>query len=140
MAPEPIKYSATNVDLSPRVLTSTTVVASPAAASETIICSLTIAGNLALISGVAVFGYAAFLVGASGTDATLKIRRTDASGQTVVSSGLINAPAAADLLAYSIQGFDSGAAIPQVYVLTLTIANGAATSTVSATSLIALAV
>jgi uncharacterized protein (DUF342 family) len=80
-------------------------------------------------------------VGAAGTDVTVKLRRTGTSGTTVVSSGVLNAPAAGDVLTFSIQGFDTGTVMPsQVYVLTVTVANGAAESTVSACSLVAVIV
>jgi hypothetical protein len=97
--------------------------------------------RLACVAGTALIGYVALTVGASGTDVTVKLRRTGTSGTTVVSTGVMNAPAAGDLLAYSISGFDTGTTMPgQVYVLTVTIANGAAESTVSACSLIAIVV
>jgi len=61
------------------------------------------------------------------------------SGTTVVSTGIISAPAAAELVSFPISGFDSGTVLPaQVYVLTVTVANASAPSTVSAASLVAL--
>ena len=141
MAPAPIRDDSANMDFSARFQRSTTVAASPAAASETTVCSLTLTGDIAVVQGTALWGFVALTVGASGTDVTVKIRRTDTSGTTVVSTGLLNAPAAGDLLAIPLQGFDTGTAMPgQVYVLTVTVANGAATSTVSACSLLALVV
>jgi hypothetical protein len=141
MAPVPIRETAEGIDLSPRLQRSVAVAASPAAAAETTVCSLTLSGDIAVVAGTALFGYVALTVGTNGTDVTVKLRRTDTSGTTVVSSGIINAPAAGDLLAYSIQGFDTGTVMPsQVYVLTVTVANGSAPSTVSAASLIAIVV
>jgi azurin len=141
MAPVPIQQSAAALDLSPRVQKSTTVAGSPALAAETVVCSLTLTGDISVISGTALFGFVALTVGASGTDVTVKLRQTGTSGTTVVSSGILNAPAAGDLLTFSIQGFDTATVMPgQVYVLTVTVANGAAVSTVSAASLIALVV
>jgi hypothetical protein len=141
MAPVPIQQSAAALDLSPRVQRSTTVAASPAAAAETTVCSVTLTGDIAVVAGTALIGYVALTVGTNGTDVTVKLRRTDTSGTTVVSSGIINAPAAADLVAYSISGFDTGTVMPgQVYVLTVTVANGSAASTVSAASILAIVV
>jgi azurin len=141
MAPVPIRTDASGLDLSPRVQRSTTVAASPALAAETVVCSVTLVGDIAVVAGTALIGYVALTVGASGTDVTVKLRRTGTSGTTVVSTGVMNAPAAGDLLAYSISGFDTGTTMPgQVYVLTVTVANGAAESTVSACSLIAIVV
>lgn len=130
--PPPISLDGSRLDLSPRFFKSTAVAASPAGATETIICTLTCNLSLAVMEGAQLIGWCAFLVGASGTDITLKLRRTDTSGTTLASTGVINAPAAADLLTYSIATFDTGPTLPgQVYVMTLTVANGAAESTVS---------
>jgi azurin len=141
MAPVPIQQSAAALDLSPRVQKSAVVAASPALAAETVVCSLTLSGDIAVVAGTALIGYVALTVGASGTDVTVKLRRTGTSGTTVVSSGVLSAPAAAEVVAYAINGFDTGTVMPgQVYVLTVTVANGAAESTVSACSLIAIVV
>jgi azurin len=141
MAPVPIREDAAGIDLSSRVQRSTTVAGSPALAAETVVCSLTLTGDTAVVAGTALFGFVALTLGASATDVTVKLRQTGTSGTTVVSSGLLNAPAAADVLTFSIQGFDTGTVMPgQVYVLTVTVANGAAVSTVSAASLIAIVV
>jgi hypothetical protein len=65
-------------------------------------------GDIAVVAGTALIGYVALTVGASGTDVTVKLRRTGTSGTTVVSLRRLNAPAAGDLLAYSISGFRHG--------------------------------
>lgn len=141
MAPVPIREDAAGIDLSSRFQRSTTVAASPALAAETVVCSLTLVGDIAVTQGTALLGFVALTVGASGTDVTVKIRRTGTSGTTVVSTGVLNAPAAGDVVTFPLQGFDTGTAMPgQVYVLTVTVANGAAESTVSACSLFALVV
>ena len=139
MTPPPIQRDASSLDLSSRFFKSTAVAASPAAATETVICTLTMSEDLAVMEGAMLWGWCAFLVGASGTDATVKLRRTDTSGTTIASTGIINAPAAADLLTYAICGFDTGPTLPgQVYVMTLTVPNAAAASTVSGATLAAL--
>jgi hypothetical protein len=135
MPGDPFRSDSNTLDLHGRLLSTTTVVASPALAAETIIASLTIGGfgNMPLASGVRLRGWAAYTVGTSGTAVTLKIRRTNVSGTTVVSTGATNATAT-NLYALEVNGFDAapGAA---VYVLTMTVANGAAASTVSAVTL-----
>lgn len=133
----PIHYSANSIDLSPRVQRSTTVAASPAASSETTICTLTVSGNIAVSTGILLFGWAAFTVGASGVSVNLKLRQTDTSGTTVAATGAVTYTAA-DLGSLSLQGFDTAGVLPgQVYVLTMTVASGAASSTVSACQLTA---
>lgn len=141
--PAPIQESAANLDLSPRLFSSTVVVASPAAAAETIVCQLTCSGDIAVISGILVMGFAACTVGTNGVSVQAKIRRTNVSGTTVVDGGAVNegGTAATNLVYRYVQGFDTGATMPgQVYCLTLQVASGSAASTVSAVSLIALAV
>lgn len=139
--PPPIQHSAAVLDLSPRLFNSVAVVGSPALAAETIVCSVAIAGDLATIAGVYLFGFAAFTVGTSGVSVNAKIRRTDTSGQTVVATGVTNegVTAATQLGTRTLFGFDAFAPAPNaVYVLTLTVGSGAAASTVSAVSLIAI--
>lgn len=138
--PIPIRETAASVDLSARIFQTTTVVGSPALAAETIIASLTITGDLAVITGVQLFGWFAATVGTSGVSAQAKIRRTNVSGTTIVDSGATT-QAAASLFERGPQGFDAITAVnQQVYVMTLTIASGAATSTVSAVSLVAIVI
>ena len=142
MPQEPIHYAAPGFDLSARFQQSTSVVGSPAAAVETIIASLTVSGDMAVVSGIRLRGWAAFTVGTNGTAVTLKIRRTDAAGATVVSTGAVDAGVAATkLLALTIAGNDTGGTLPgQVYVLTMTVTAGSAASTVSAVQLEAVVV
>lgn len=132
--PVPITINAAEVDLSPRIAASTAIVGSPAAAAETIICSLTLNTDLPIISGVALSGWAAFTVGTNGTAVTFRLRRTNASGTVVATSGaLTGGVAATNLLAQDVKGFDTGAALTgQVYVLTMQVTAGSAISTVSA--------
>jgi hypothetical protein len=136
----PVRLSAAGVDLSPRVVHSSTVAASPAASSETVIASLTVTGALSQALGVVLHGFAAFTVGASGASVNLKLRQTGTSGTTIAATGAVTYTAA-DLGALAVQGLDTAAVLPnQVYVLTMTVASGAAESTVSAVDLLALVV
>jgi hypothetical protein len=135
----PLTGAAVNIDGSGRLAQSSVVVASPAGASETIICSVTIPSGLAFTAGVILAGWAALTVGTSGTAVTLKLRKTNVSGSTVQTTGALNATAA-QLVTRGILGFDATPTEGGVYVLTLTVANGAATSTVSAAQLFAVAI
>lgn len=136
----PFQQSAAVLDLSPRIFRSATVAASPAAATETIIASLTLNQDIAITTGVLLIGWAAFTAGTNAVGGQLKIRRTDASGSTVKDSGAVTV-VATKLYSPDIVAFDAFQAAPgQVYVLTLTMASGSAESTVSAVTLIAIAV
>lgn len=127
-----IVLNAAGVDLSPRFQRNATVVASPAAATETIIGSITVQRNLAVSSGIIVYGFAAYTVGGSGVSVNLKLRKTDASGSTLKATGAVDI-AATKLGSGALFAFDTSPTLPaQVYVLTMTVASGAAESTVSA--------
>src|SRR5437588_720525 len=140
---EPITRTVRGDDFTPRFVRSTTVVASPVDNSETIIASITLPDNASPVLGVELIAFAAFTIGTSGSAGNLKIRRTDASGTTIVATGLVNVGvwAATQLTELYAAGFDTGPTLPgQVYVATLTITAGAAASTVSAVYLRALTV
>jgi hypothetical protein len=138
--PLPIQQGAIGLDLSPRIFKSETVAASPAAAVETIICSVVVQGDLSTALGVVLIGWASYTVGTNGTAVTFKIRQTDAAGATVVTSGAESATAAT-LASKQVMGVDDGqVAARQVYVLTMTVTAGSAVSTVSAATLLAIAV
>jgi hypothetical protein len=135
MALEPLTSTNRGEDQTPRFVYSTTVVASPTDNTETIIASITLPDNASPVLGIELVAFAAFTIGTSGTSGNLKIRRTNASGTTVVASGAVTAGvwAATQLAELVTMGFDTGPTLPgQVYVATLTVANGAAASTVSA--------
>lgn len=133
--PGPIQLGVGHVDLSERFATSTAIVASPALAAETIVCSLTLPQNVVLSSGIQIFGWAALTIGTSGVSCNLRIRQTNVTGAVVVASGAQTATAA-NLIEINAQGFDASPTLPgQIYVLTATIASGAAASTVSACQL-----
>jgi len=138
--PNVIGLSGAGLDLSPRVVTSQTVAASPSAATETTICTITLPTNIA-INSVLLFGWAAFTVGTSGTACNLRFRRTDTSGTILAATGATTGGiAAANLVDMNVQALDTAPASAQVYVLTLTVTAGAAASTVSGCSILALAV
>lgn len=128
---EAIVQSAKGIDLSARWSFSTTVVASPAAAAETIIGSVTVPGDAYVAAGVIVWGWCSFTVGTSGTTAQLRVRQTNVSGTIIGDSAATNA-AAGTVNVRDVIDVDTAPVGAQVYKLTLQIANGAATSTVSA--------
>lgn len=138
--PEPIESNAQSLDLSARILQTTTVVASPVDATETIIASLTIPGNIAVVSGVRVFGWAALTVGTNGVSANVRIRKATVGGTIVAATGATTT-VAANLIVREVVGRDTAAALPgQVYVLTLEVGSASAGSTVSAVSMSAFVV
>lgn len=142
MPVQPITSSALQLDLSARIVDSTTVVASPATNAETIICSLAVPnfGEVAIAQKVYLMGWASFTVGTSGTACTLRVRQTNVSGSVVVTTGaLTGGIAAAALVEQDVCGSDATPGVA-TYVLTLQVTGGAAASTVSATQLLALIV
>ena len=137
----PIDQSAIATDLSPRIIQSSTVAASPSAATETTICTLTIPSNVPVVSGIILMGFAAFTVGTSGSACNLKIRQTNTSGSTIAATGATTGGVSAgNLLDMNVSGVDTASVAAGVYVLTLTVTAGAATSTVSACQLVAIVV
>lgn len=137
---EPIVRSGAGVDMSSRFVRSVTVSASPAAATETTIASITIPGNVVQALGIELIGFAAFTVGTNGVSVNLKIRQTNTSGSTIAATGAVTATAA-NLGSLYVAGLDTAGVIPgQVYVLTMTVASGSASSAVSAVYLRALIV
>jgi hypothetical protein len=137
MPPIPIRIDGAGVDLSGRLFVSTTVANSPAAASETVVATVTVSPNIS-VTKVQLTATLAWTVGTSGTGVTLKLRQTDASGTTLYSTGITAATAAA-LDSKTVTAVDAAPGSGQVYAVTMTVANGAAASTVSAVTLQALA-
>ena len=135
--PRPIGITSDEIDLSARFLETHAVAGSPAAGSETTVASLTIASNVVVTEGIFLEAWAAFTAGTNAVSATLKIHHTDSSGATIASTGAVTV-VATDLYALSAQGIDAVPVLPgQIYIVTLTMGSGSATSTVSAVSLFA---
>lgn len=126
-----IKTGGAQVDLSQRIVYSTTVAASPSAGSITGIATLTIPLGCQVTYGVELMGWAAFTGGTNGVSALLGIRQTGTSGSLIASSGA-QTIVATDLYAFTTMGFDTAPPAAGVYELCLTIGSGSATSTVSA--------
>jgi hypothetical protein len=132
-----IAMSGGLVDMTPRVWRSAAVAASPAANSETTICTFTITSSPAINTGIELEGWAAFTAGTNAVSANLKIRQTGTSGTTIAATGATTV-VATDLYSLVLRGLDTAAVLPnQVYVLTLTMGSGSASSTVSACELYA---
>lgn len=130
--PLPITDTAGGLDLSLRVVRSSTVVASPAAAAETTICTITVTGDIVVNQAVGLEGWAAYTVGTNGVSGQLRLRQTSSAGTLIADSGAVTRTAA-QLVEQSVFGQDTAAVLPgQVYVLTLQVASGSAASTVSA--------
>ena len=145
--PYQFESSAHIMDWGPRFFTTATVVGSPAAATETIVAQITgIDSFLGVSKGVYLSGDASFTVGTSGTAVRLRIRQgTTAGSGTVISDtgALTGGVAAGNLLSQDIQGTDTassgGTAVAVTsYHLSLQVTSGAAASTVSQVSLVAI--
>jgi hypothetical protein len=135
----PVQEGADSLDLGNAVVSSQTVVASPAAATETIIATLTVP-VIRDDQEVHIDGWCGYTAGTNGVTGQLKIRRTDASGSTKA-TGPAKTIVATQVYDASIAAKDApGAVVNQVYVMTLTVGSGSATSTVSAVNLRALIV
>lgn len=141
MPAEPLRANAVNIDMSARFVQSSAIVGSPATNAETIVCQITVPANATIVTGVQLWGWVAFTVGTSGTGATLKLRQTNTSGSVINVGTGASTVAATNLIETGCQGLDAAGTLPnQVYVLTLQITGGAATSTVSAVQLVALVI
>ena len=142
MSPNTIQLAGSGIDLTQRVVTTTTVVASPALAAETIIAQLTLPNQVTPQTGVILSGWAAYTVGTSGTAVQFKVRQTNVSGTTVAATGALTGSqhGAAILSADDIGGFDTAATPGMTYVLTMQVTAGAAASTVSGVLLYAIIV
>jgi hypothetical protein len=140
MSQDQVRLASEQVDLTDRVMRSTTVAASPSAATETIIATATLPANLRAGQIVLLFGFAAFTVGTAGVTARLRIKQTDASGATKADSGALTVTAA-DLRSATVLGVDTAEALTgQVYVLTLAVGSASAVSTVSNVALFGLVI
>ena len=140
-----IELSARFVDLSDRIKKSTTVAASPATAAETVIATTAAFDNqLTFALGVLLIAEAAYTLGTSGASCRLRIRQgtTAGSGTVIYDTGAMTGGhgSAATLVADSAGSFDTAPAAGQQYCLTLAVGSASATSTVSAVSLVAIAI
>jgi hypothetical protein len=135
-----IQMAGSHVDLSDRIFTSTTVVASPSGATQTSIATVTVTSPVLTRLGVIVLADAALTVGTNGVSVQLRLYHGTSSGTKIGDTGALTA-VATDLYCPHVFGIDTSPVLPgQVYTMTLTVASGSATSTVSAVNMIALAI
>lgn len=141
---DPIILNGRTIDLSGRVAFTTTVIASPTGATETVVATTpAFDAQLALALGVIIMAEIAYTLGTSAASATVQIRRgTTTGGVSVYSTGAQTGGhnTATQLVSDSAGTLDTGAAASQQYSITLTVGSGAATSTVSKVSLVAIAI
>ena len=141
---QPVTLNGIGVDLSARVKQSATVIGSPAAAAETVIATTPAFGNdVAFQLGVFITCELAYTLGTSASACTVKIRQgTGTSGTVIYSTGAMTGGhnTATQLVSDSAQGFDTAPAAGQQYTVTLQVTGGAAASTVSAVSIVAIGI
>jgi len=135
----PITYNGGALDLSPRVAQNTTIVASPAGASETIVGSVTVPSGISITLGVLVVCTFGVTIGTSGVSYQARVRNTNVSGTVVGNTGVATATAA-NLYTVTVIGFDTAAVAGTLEKVTLTVASGAATSTVTPLTVVAICI
>lgn len=143
MPVEPFVRSGVGVDLSSRVVKTAVVSASPSGATETVVATTpAFDASIPFASGVLVMVDLAYTLGTSAASATVRIRQTDVNGTVLYSTGAQTGGhnTATQLVSDSATAFDTAPAVGQKYCVTLTVASGAAASTVSAVALIAIAI
>ena len=120
----------------PRVVASSTVIASPAAGAETIVAQVDGIATRPGGSPVLLRGYVNLIIGTGGTLVYLTLRRgTTTGGHQVFQTDGITATAGASYTHY-IEAIDiPGEVAGQSYVLTVTVSNATAASTISGTAL-----
>lgn len=135
----PITYNGGAVDLSPRVSQNTTVVASPAAATETIIASITVPSGITITAGVLVICSFGVTIGTNGVSYRTRVRNTGVTGTVVGDTG-VETGSAASLYNVTVIGWDTAAVAGTLEKVTLTIASGSASSTVTPLSIVAICI
>lgn len=132
-----IRLAGGEVDLSHRIQINTTLVGSPAAGAETSVCAITIPQALTTMLGVIIVSTVSFTVGTNGVSTQLRVYHGTSAGTLIGDTNAITATAA-NLDSRTVIGFDAVPTLPnQTYTVTLTVASGSATSTVSQVRLVA---
>lgn len=135
----PLTESAANLDGSPRVAENTTVVASPTANAETIIGAVTVPSGITITSGVLVICTFGITIGTSGVSYHARVRNGTVTGSVVGDAGVVTA-VATDLYTCTVIGYDTAAVAGTVENVTVIIASGAATSTVTPLRIVCVAI
>lgn len=121
---------------SPRIAESNTIVASPALAAETDICEVTGITTRTADGIVYLLGSVSFTVGTGGVTATLKLRRGQGTGGTVLATSAAETVVAGNKVDMQLDATDTpGLVAGQTYTLTLTVTTGSAASTVAEVTL-----
>lgn len=137
--PSHIGQNARFLDLSQRIVGSTSVVASPTGAAEAVIASIALPAGLSYAAGVALVGQVGYTVGATGASGRVRIRQNSVTGPVVADTGAVTeTPANVDN--HVAVGFDTAPVDAGVYKLTLTVASAVTASPVGACGLLAVAV
>jgi len=134
---QPINESGAGVDLSPRLAQNTTVVASPAAGAETIVGSITVPSGITLGFGALVICTFGVTIGTNGVSYRARVRNTNVSGTVVGDTGVVTA-SAASLYTITVVGIDTAAVAGTLEKVTLIVASGSATSTVTPLTIVCL--
>lgn len=138
--PQPIQQNAASLDLSTRFFQSKTVSASPPDDTITVVASVAVPQNLVIAAGAQLWAWFALTIDGDGSGLTVELRKTNAAGAVVATSGDVPV-SAGDSTAFSINGFDTTPSTPgQVYALCVTVQDASGASTVSAVSLAVLVV
>lgn len=142
MSIDPTRYDSANLDMRNRFYSSTAIVGSPATNAEVTVCQVTVTEDVNVVQGIWLDGWIALTIGTSGASLRLRIRRGGLTGAVVVDTGaLTGGISAGNLVAQDCDGVDPAPVLGgQQYTLTATVGSGAATSTVSAATLKAIAV
>jgi hypothetical protein len=138
-----IELNGISIDLSGRVVKTSTVSASPSGSAETVVATTpAFDTSVPFVAGVIVMANLAYTLGTSAASCTVKLRQTNVSGATLYSTGAQTGGhnTATQLVADDVMAFDASPASGQTYCVTLTVGSGAAASTVSAVQLIAIAI
>lgn len=139
-----ISLGGAGVDLSARVAKTSNIIASPSGSSETVVATTpAFDPSIPFAAGVILFAEIAYTLGTSAASCRVRIRQgTGTSGSVIYDTGAQTGGhnTATQLVSDSAGGFDSAPAAGQQYSVTLTVGSGAAASTVSAVSLVAIAI
>ena len=135
----PMQVGGRYVDMSSRVTKSTAILGSPATNAETAIATTPVIDATINYSVAIVFAELAYTIGTSGTACTVQLRRgsgTAGASQYTTGAQTGGHNTATQLVADDVMCIDGTPATQ--YTVTLQVTGGAATSTVSATQIVAI--
>jgi hypothetical protein len=143
--PDLIDIGGFRVDLTRRVVTSSVVAASPSGSSETLVAKTPAFDNqLQIVTGCIILCTIAYTIGTSGNACTVQLRQgvTQGSGTVIFTTGAQTGGhnTAGQLVSDEVSGWDASPGSQQAYHVSLTVASGAAASTVSKVTITAIAI